>query len=58
MAATEDFAEYVAKHQDLELLPSGKCRCKLTGHEMGPVMSLVEVSGPCGAPFGNGSQPF
>ena len=36
-------AELVAAHPDLEMLESGKCRCKLTGHEMAPNKDVVEV---------------
>jgi hypothetical protein len=36
-------AEIVAAHPDLEMLESGKCRCKLTGHEMAPKKEVIEV---------------
>ncbi len=36
-------ADIVAAHPDLEMLESGKCRCKLTGHEMVPNKDVIEV---------------
>ena len=32
-----------AQHEDLEVTASGKCRCKITGHEMAMQQGLVEV---------------
>ena len=39
----DDFKEYLSTHSDLEMLPSGKCRCKVTGHEMVANKSIAEV---------------
>jgi hypothetical protein len=39
--------DFVASHPDLEMLETGKCRCRLTGHEMATQKDVVEVSG-CG----------
>jgi len=32
-----------AQHEDLEVTASGKCRCKITGHEMAMQQGVVEV---------------
>ena len=34
---------FIAEHPDLEMMESGKCRCKLTGHEMLPQKAVVEA---------------
>eukprot|EP00961_Rhodomonas_salina_P187944 2536624-Rhodomonas_salina.2 len=40
----ELWKSFIDMHEDLELLESGKCRCKVTGHEMKPLKDVVEVS--------------
>jgi hypothetical protein len=39
----KEWEKFLKQHTDLEMLPSGKCRCKLTGHEMVAVVSVAEV---------------
>ena len=34
---------FIAEHPDLEMMESGKCRCKRTGHEMLPQKTVIEV---------------
>jgi len=34
---------FITEHPDLEMMESGKCRCKLTGHEMLPQQAVVEA---------------
>ena len=36
-------AELVAAHADLEMTQTGKCRCKVTGHEMVPQRGVIEA---------------
>jgi hypothetical protein len=40
----ELWKSFIDAHQDLELLDSGKVRCKITGHEMKPTKDVVDVS--------------
>ena len=40
----ELWPSFIAAHPDLEMTESGKCRCKLTGHEMVPQKTVVEVT--------------
>lgn len=39
----ELWKSFIEAHADLEMMESGKCRCKLTGHEMVPHKAVVEV---------------
>jgi hypothetical protein len=43
--AENEWEVFLSSHADLEMIPSGKCRCKVTGHEMCPVKSIAEVRG-------------
>lgn len=43
MSDKELWPSFIQAHHDLEMLESGKVRCKLTGHEMAPMKEVVEV---------------
>ncbi|EKX44393.1 hypothetical protein GUITHDRAFT_57834, partial [Guillardia theta CCMP2712] len=34
---------FINSHPDLEMLENGKCKCKITGHEMLPKKDIVEA---------------
>jgi hypothetical protein len=38
-----ELSSFIAAHADLEMTQAGKCRCKVTGHEMVPQKAVVEV---------------
>jgi hypothetical protein len=42
-ADEEVWASFIEAHADLDMMESGKCRCKLTGHEMVPHKAVVEA---------------
>jgi len=43
MAAASSIDEFVESHSDAELLPSGKVRCTVTGHEVLPQIELLKA---------------